>query len=414
MLLYHIADLHIGKNINGTSLIDDQRYWIDRFSEQCDKGHPDAILIAGDVYDRVNPSGDAVELLDFFITELESRNVPVFMISGNHDSGQKLRFAKSILAKRSIHIAGTVSKEIAHHTMEDPDGYGPVTIWMLPYVFPEAVKVLLDDNTISTYTDAVSKLIAAQNIDTTHRNVILSHQNVTANGKEVEYGGSETMVGGIGAVEYTVYKDFDYVALGHIHSGFDVGRPTVRYAGAPLCYHFDETKYEWTIGKGIVEVELGEKGEAISPSIIRIEPLHKMHPITGTKDEIYDEVENRVADGEYVKVTITDMRMTSEISDYLREIITSRNGLLLETLSTYNAFSNSGSTISSKEVQEKPIEDLFADFYKSQTNNHDPSEEEFELLHFLGEIVRNEKESTLEEDVQKILDKLDKMDGGNA
>ena len=410
MLLYHIADIHLGKSINGTSLLDDQRYWIGEFLKKCDEERPDAVLIAGDVYDRVNPAGDAFELLSYFISELDLRDITVFMIAGNHDSWQKVEFGKSILAKRNIISAGKISKEITHFTMDDPDGFGPVTFWLMPYVFPEAVAAELEDESIKTYNDAVARLLDAQDIDTSHRNVILAHQNVVVHGEEVERGGSETTAGGLGPVEYTVFDKFDYVALGHIHSGVPVGKDSVRYAGTPLCYHFDETKYK---KKGFVRVELRKKGEAFKPSVTVIEPFHKMHHISGTKDEIFDEVKNRVGDGEYVGITLTDMRFTSEISDYLRSIITSRNGLLLETLSTFNEFSNSGASATSKEIREKPIENLFADFYKSQTGGSDPSSNELELLGFLGELVRNSQESSVEDDAAKVIERLNKK-GGNA
>ena len=406
MLLYHIADLHLGKSISGLSLLEDQRHWIDEFLKHCDLKKPGAVLIAGDVYDKVNPSGDAVELLGYFLTELESRDLPVFMIAGNHDSGLKLQYLQTILKKRNIHIAGKASKEISHYTMDDPDGYGPVTFWMLPFVFPQQVAGILDDEDIKTYTEAIAALIAKQEIDKNHRNIILSHQNVVKNGIEVEFGGSETAVGGLGAVEYSVYDDFDYVALGHIHSGFEVGRPSVRYAGTPLCYHFDETKFEETIGKGFLEVVVGEKGTEIKPSVVKIEPLHKMHPILGTREEAYDEVNNRVGENEYVKVTITDMLRTSEMENYLRSVIDSKNSLLLEMESTYREFSSSKIAVTSKDIEEKSIESLFSDFYKSRMNDNEPTEEEKELIDFLGELIRNEKELTDEAAVEKILKQL--------
>ena len=219
------------------------------------------------------------------------------------------------------------------------------------------------------------------------------------------------MAGGIGPVEYSVFDAFDYVALGHIHSGLHVGRNAVRYAGTPLCYHFDETRYP---NKGIVEVTLGKKGDEIKPSVITIEPLHKMHFISGTKEEVLDEVENRVGNGEYAGITLTDSRFTSEFSDYLRTVITGRGGVLLETLSTFNEFSNSGAAATSKEVRDKPVENLFADFYKSQTADKDPSEDELEIMQFLGELVRNNKEATVEESAQKLLDKLGNDKEDNA
>lgn len=411
MLLYHIADIHLGKSINGMSLIDDQRYWIGKFLEKCDGERPDAVLIAGDVYDRVNPVSDAVELLDHLLSMLDEKGIPVFMIAGNHDSGPKLQFGSRILAKSNIHIAGKPSAEILHYTMDDPDGSGPVTFWLVPYIFPEVISQIFEDDSIKNYNDAMARLLSAQDIDTSHRNVILSHQNVVVNGEEIERSGSESMAGGIGPVDHSVYDAFDYVALGHIHSGLHVGRSAVRYAGTPLCYHFDETKFS---NKGIVRIELGEKGSEVKPSVITIEPLHKMHRISGTKEEVLDEVQNRVGEGEYVGITLTDMRFTSDISDYLRSVITGRGGVLLETLSTFNEYTNSGITATSREVRNKPVENLFADFYKSQMAEKDPTKDELEVLQFLGELIRNNKESTVEEDAQKLLDRLNNDKEENA
>ena len=411
MLLFHIADIHLGKSINGMPLTDDQRYWICEFLKKCDEKKPDAVLIAGDVYDRVNPVSDAVELLDYLLSGLDEKGIPVFMIAGNHDSGPKLQFAQSILAKSNIHIAGKPSKEVVHYTMDDPDGNGPVTFWLVPYIFPEVISHIFEDDSIKTYNDAMVKLLSAQDIDSTHRNVILSHQNVVVNGEEIERSGSESTAGGLGPIEYSVFDAFDYAALGHIHSGLHVGRSAVRYAGTPLCYHFDETRFQ---NKGIVEVTLGKKGDEVKSVIIPIAPLHKMHRISGTREEVYDEVQNRVGEGEYVGITLTDMRFTSDISDYLRSVITGRGGVLLETLSTYNEFINSGATATSRDVRDKPVENLFADFYKSQMADKDPAPDELDIMQFIGEMIRNSKESTVEQDAQKLLDKLSNDKGDNV
>lgn len=410
MLIYHIADIHLGKSINGMPLIEDQSHWIEEFFKKCDEKRPDAVLIAGDVYDRVNPSSEAVELLDYFLSTLDLKEIPVFMIAGNHDSGAKLQFARSILAKSNIHIAGKPTKEIVHYTMDDPDGFGPVTFWLVPYIFPEVIANLFGDNSIKNYNEAMMRLIGAQEIDASHRNVILSHQNVVAQGVEIERGGSETITGGLGPIEYSVYDSFDYVALGHIHSGLHVGRSAVRYAGTPICYHFDETRFK---NKGIVEVVLGKKGEDVKSSIIPIAPLHKMHQIKGTRDEIYDEVRNRVGEKEYVGITMTDMKFTSEISDYLRTVIAGRNGVLLETLSTYSDYHFSGVTSNSGDVKEKSVEDLFSDFYKAQMAGKDPSEYELEIMRYIGELVRNSSDSKKEENAKKLLERLNSDKGDN-
>lgn len=411
MVLYHIADLHIGKSIYGRSMLEDQRDWIDKFLAKCDESRPDAVLIAGDVYDRSNPSGEAMDLMGYFLSELDSRDIPVFMIAGNHDGGSRIDYVSGILLKRNIHLAGNVTVKIPNYTVESPsDGFGPVTFWLVPYIFPEKISNLLEDDSIRTYTDAMTRYLEAQDIDFSHRNVILSHQNVVVNGEEIERGGSETLVGGVGQIEYTVFDGFDYVALGHIHSGLEVGRRSVRYAGTPLCYHFDETKFS---KKGFVKVTLGKKGEEPLTEPIQIQPLHKMRYITGTKDEVFLKVENEVGEGEYVGVVINDMRLTPEIVSYLTALVEGRNGFLLMRESSYSEFVNSGASASTEQVRQKAVEELFSDFYIAQTGGTVPSDAEYELMHYVGEIVRNSHDSD-DEDVDKILNMLLKNEGDNV
>ena len=230
MKLYHIADLHFGKIIYGKSLLEEQEYWMQQFLQLCEINHPDGVMIAGDVYDRSQPSKEAVELLDQLVSRLHSLHIPVFMIAGNHESGQRLAFGSSILNDSAVHITGTLTDAIIPHVTYQ-DACGPVTFWMLPYVF--------NDETIRTYQQAMEKLIAFQDIKREERNVLIAHQNVVVDGKEVERGGSESMVGGVGQIEHTVFEPFDYVALGHIHSSYPVGKDTIRYAGTPMCYHFE-------------------------------------------------------------------------------------------------------------------------------------------------------------------------------
>lgn len=387
MRIYHLADLHFGKSIYGLSMLEDQRYWADQFLKYCSDNRPDAILLAGDVYDRSAPSGDAVELLDYFLTELSEMNIPVFMIAGNHDSGQRLSFGKTILSKQNIHISGIVKKEIDHFTMHDPDGNGDVTFWLLPYTYPEQVSTVLEDEEIRTSNQALKKLIDAQDIDRSQRNVILSHQNVVCEGKEVERGGSETMVGGVGQIDYTVYDPFDYAALGHIHSSYPVGREEVRYAGTPLCYHMEETRQK---DKGFIEVILNAKGTPVEVISRAIKPLHKMRHIVGTKDEIYGLLQNDKGKDEYIGIILTDQRITPEINNYLRQLLSKRGSILMELLSTYSSFAGNAASADRKAVETKSLEDLFADLYSAQSGGNPPTDDEYEMMQYIGELVRNQ------------------------
>lgn len=411
MKLYHLADLHLGKTIYGLSMLEDQRDWIEKFLALCRKERPDAVAAAGDIYDRSAPSGEAVVLLDHLLTELADMQIPVFLIAGNHDSGQRLSFGHSIFSKQNIHIAGTVRRELEHVILEDPDGQGPVVIWMLPYVFPEQISMILEDDTIHTYDDAVRQLISLQNIDPAVRNVILSHQNVTADGKEVQRGGSETMVGGLGQIDHSVFDRFDYAALGHIHSAYPVGRAEVRYAGTPLCYHFAETRQK---DKGVTEVTLPAKGEKIQIRQIPIEPLHRMRRYEGTKEEVYEQLLQETGRNEYVGITLTDQRITPEVSAYITDLLERRDCLKLELVSTFSAFSGCVSAAERDALREKPVEDLFASFYEEQRGGTVPDEAEYELMQYIGELVRNSDmaEPIGPDDLKKVLDRA-RMIGGD-
>ena len=190
MRFIHISDLHFGKMVHGVSMLEngDQPYWVERFLDLTRELRPQAVLISGDVYDRSSPSGDAVEWMSRLVEGLSDQGICVLMVAGNHDSGRRLAFARDILARQNIHIAGTVNKQMIHVTLSDE--YGPVTFWLMPYVFPAAVVPALKDETIRDYDAAVRRLIQAQEIDTGVRNVIIAHQNVTAFGAEGLRGGS--------------------------------------------------------------------------------------------------------------------------------------------------------------------------------------------------------------------------------
>jgi exonuclease SbcD len=412
MKFYHLADLHFGKSIYGLSMLDDQRYWADQFIELCSNEKPDAIVIAGDIYDRSSPSGDAVELLDYFLTSLAEKNIPVMMIAGNHDSGQRLSFGKTMLSRQNLHIAGIAKKEIEHITFENLDENGPITFWMLPYTYPEQISLILNDEEIRTYDQAIRKLIELQKIDSDQRNIIIAHQNVIADGKEIERGGSESMVGGVGQIDYSVFDAFDYAALGHIHSSYPVGRKEVRYAGTPLCYHFSETRQK---EKGIIEVTINDKDAPVEIRTIEITPLHKMRSLEGTKDEIYEILREDKGKNEYVGITLTDQRITPEIASYLKQLLNSRGSILMELLSSYSSFNGTISSAEREAVENKAIEDLFADLYTEQNGGTPATDEEYGLMAYVGELVRNQ-DSHLPidmKDVNKLLDKAQKIGGEN-
>ena len=412
MRFLHLSDLHFGKSIHCVSLLEnvDQPYWVEKFLELTRAVRPDAVVIAGDIYDRSSPSGAAVALLDHMLTELAALGIPVLLIAGNHDSGQRLAFASGLLAKQNLHIAGVIpsTKAIEHVTLTDE--HGPVTFWLMPYIFPALAAQVLEDESIRDYDTAVRKLLAEQDIDFSARNVIVAHQNVTAGGTEAVRGGSESMVGGVGQIDYTAFDGFDYVALGHIHAAYPIGRESVRYTGSPLCYHFNETRQA---PKGPVLVTLGAKGTAPVTETLTIPPLHPMREIRGDYAEIRDRELSSDARGEYLRIVLTDRRVTPEIAAFFRELYARRDSVLMELVSEYRAFTGSAGAPSAADVRDKSVEELFADFYAERSGGNALSEQDAELLHFAGEQQRHASQQPAPDAaaIEKLLAFLTKQEG---
>ena len=408
MKFIHLADLHLGKTIHGVSLIDnrDQLVWVERFLTVVKEIRPDAILIAGDVYDRSAPGGEAVELFDHMLTELENDKIPVLLIAGNHDSGQRLSFAGDILAKQNIYIAGKVEKELVH--VELSDEFGKVTFYLMPYLFPALAAEKLSDESIKDYDTAIRRMIAEQEIDFSQRNVMIAHQNVVCNGKTVEFGGSESMVGGVGQVDYSAFDGFDYVALGHIHSSYHVGRKSVRYAGSPLCYHFDEIRQPQ---KGPVLVTMNEKGAPVSIKTIVIDPLHRMREIKGSYDEVKKELEDHWYAEEYLRVVITDRRISPEISELIRSLCKGRNSIVMELVSEHREHGITELADGKSTDGNRTVEEYFEELYIQRNHETEPEEKDRSLFRFIGEQVRHadevkKKSEPDEKEVDKLLNYL--------
>lgn len=385
MRFIHLSDLHFGKMLYGVSLLEngDQLDWVEKFLALAAEKRPDAVVIAGDIYDRSMPSGAAMQLFSHMVTELSNRNVPVLVAAGNHDSGERLSCFKDILSRQNVFIAGEVRRDLTHVTLTDE--YGPVTFWLLPYVFPAAAAQALGDDSIRDYDTAVRRMLAEQDVDFSQRNVIIAHQNVTKGGVEGIRGGSESMVGGVGQVDYTAFDGFDYAALGHIHAAYSVGRESVRYAGSPMCYHFDELRQQ---KKGPVMVELGAKGTEPVIETLTIQPLHPMYELRGTYDELRAEALS-VENGAYVKLVLTDHPMTPEISTYFQALFDSRGSILMERLSEFRRFVDVEDGPGAHDLRVKPVEELFTEFYVARSGGESPDEGDTALLCYAAELLRN-------------------------
>lgn len=403
MKFLHIADLHFGKTMNELPLVkEDQPYWVEKFLETVDETGADAVVIAGDVYDRSSPSAEAVGLLDKMLTALSERNVIVMMVAGNHDSGQKLSFASDILKKNGIYISGLFSgddKNIPCVTLEDK--YGKITFWLMPYIFPAVVNDILGTE-CKDYNTACQKLLENQNIDFSQRNVMVAHQNVTRNGTEAQRGGSETMVAGVGGIEYTNFEKFEYTALGHIHASQKIVKDNIRYAGSPLCYHFDETKFS---EKGPVLVEIKEKGQAVQTKVIPVQPLHNVRVITDTYENIISSETCNQVRGEYLKAVITDKKITPEITKELRTLAYSHGSIMLEIVSSCGRNEHYSEVTSQDYDPGKSLNELFIEFYAFQNQGAEPENEDLEIISLIQEYMNTENNDSLPDKIISLAEK---------
>lgn len=294
MKFLHLADLHIGKTVNGYSMIPEQRHAFAQVMGYIEAEKPGAVLIAGDVYDRAVPGVEAVKVFDDLLTALVDLGAPVLIISGNHDSPERLSYASRLLAGRGLHLCGAFGGELRAVTLEDE--HGPVSFWMLPFIKPSAVRALLNDKRIESYADAVAVVLEGAPVDYSRRNVLLSHQFYTAAGSQPIRSESEiSPVGGLDAVDAALLARFDYAALGHLHGAQGL-RQHIRYAGSPVKYSFSE----WRQRKSATLVTLREKGD-ISVAELELKPLRDMREIKGPLEQLM-----RGGCEDYVRVILTD------------------------------------------------------------------------------------------------------------
>lgn len=369
MKFMHLSDLHIGKRVNEFSMIEDQIYILQKILELADKEKPDAILIAGDVYDKNLPTIDGVNLLDDFLSGLHERKIPVFMISGNHDSADRLNFASRILRNNDVYIAGTYQGEIARFTIKD--GQGPVNIYLLPFVKPAIASVYHEG--VESYHDAVKAILSAANVNKTERNILVAHQFVTAGDISPECCDSENIsVGGLDNVDVSVFDDFDYVALGHLHGPQQIGRDTVRYAGSPLKYSFSETNQK----KSVTMVTINNKEEIIQ-EYIRLIPLRDMRQLKGPIDELLNPKNYKNGNTmDYIHATLTD---EEEIYDAIGRIRSIYPNVMRIDFDNSKTKPNETAKLAAEDIIRKDPLWLFEEFFKNQ-NNVPMSDEQHEIM----------------------------------
>ena len=361
MKFLHLADLHLGKRVNGFSMLEDQAHILRQILAILDDEQPDGVLIAGDVYDKSVPSVEAVELLDGFLTELRARGVPVLLISGNHDSPERLAFGGRVMDSCGIHISPVYDGALAPVTLHDE--FGPVHVWLLPFVKPAHVRRWFPDADIESYTDAVAEAVAHMDIDTAARNVLVTHQFVTGGTRS---GSEELSVGGTDNVDSGVFAPFDYVALGHLHGAQHIGRETIRYAGSPLKYSFSEARQH----KSVTVVTLGEKGD-VQARAVALTPLRELREIRGSYDELTARsfYEHTTYRSDYLHLILTDEQDVFDAISRLRTIYP-----YLMTLDYDNARTRAagGMSVPAETERRTPLE-LFEALYQRQ--NHRPMSE---------------------------------------
>lgn len=361
MKFLHLADLHLGKRVNGFSMLEDQAHILRQILAILDDEQPDGVLIAGDVYDKSVPSVEAVELLDGFLTELRARGVPVLLISGNHDSPERLAFGGRVMDSCGIHISPVYDGALAPVTLHD--AFGPVHVWLLPFVKPAHVRRWFPDADIESYTDAMAEAVAHMDIDTAARNVLVTHQFVTGGTRS---GSEELSVGGTDNVDSSVFAPFDYVALGHLHGAQHIGRETIRYAGSPLKYSFSEARQH----KSVTVVTLGEKGD-VQVRTVALTPLRELREIRGSYDELTARsfYEHTTYRSDYLHLILTDEQDVFDAMSRLRTIYP-----YLMTLDYDNARTRAagGMSVPAETERRTPLE-LFEALYQRQ--NHRPMSE---------------------------------------
>lgn len=311
MKFVHLSDLHIGKRVNEFPMIEDQRYILRQILGIIKEEKPQAVLIAGDIYDKPVPPAEAVELFDDFISELAALELEVFIISGNHDSAERLSFGARIMDKRGIHFAGGYDGKTHMFTLSDD--FGPVNFYMLPFLKPSHVRAAIEKERllapeddypeIRTYTDAMAYAIGRMGVDTNERNVIISHQFVT---DAIRSESEEITVGGLDNVDKSVFEPFDYTALGHLHIPQDTCAARIRYSGSPLKYSFSEADHD----KCVTIVELGEKKDGVCRCHLNcpwLEPLKDMKVLKGRFAELTDKNYYKdIKTDDYFRIILTD------------------------------------------------------------------------------------------------------------
>ncbi len=366
MRFLHLADLHIGKRLNEFSLIEDQKFIFDKILNIIDEKKIEAVLIAGDVYDKPVPSAEAVTVLNSFLNSLAKRNLKVFVISGNHDSQERIGFGAELISQSGVYMSKPFSGNVETHKIKDE--YGEINIYMLPFIKPAMVKHAYEEADIDSYDSAMAYVMEQTKVDESERNLLIAHQFVRGADR---CDSEEVSVGGIDEVSVENFKRFDYVALGHLHSPQHIKSEFVRYSGTPLKYSFSEAKHQ----KTALIVDMKEKGN-ITLEKVPLIPKHDMIEIKGKYQEImskdfYKDIDRM----DYAHVTLTDEQDVLHAMELLRTVYPN-----IMKLDYDNTRTRSNNEIKGGEnVEKKQPLDLFKEFYELQ-NNQPMSREQADFM----------------------------------
>lgn len=388
--LLHLADLHLGKQVNNFPLLEDQRFMLQGVLDMAAQHEVDALLLAGDLYDKSSPSASAVQLFDWFLTELTRLNIPCLGIPGNHDSAERIAYAQGLLSEQGVYFPPVFGGQVSCVQLQDE--HGPVNVWLLPYLRPIDVRRAFPqqaEEINTSYTAALGVVLDACNIDTSQRNVLVAHQFVTAGGTQPQRAADEFNLGGIDNVDASVFDGFDYVALGHVHRAQRIGRDTVRYAGSLLKYSMSEARY----AKSAVLVELGAKavGEeadsCVSFELLDLEPLRDLREIKGPLEALLsEEVASSGNKEDYLHVTLTDEAPHIDALARLRAVYPNVMALDYErTLSRAQEPLQPAA-----DIEEANPAELLADFFEAQTGRALSAEQELAATAFLKQAAEDE------------------------
>ena len=365
MKFLHLSDLHIGKHVNGFNMAECQRHALAQVLAMITEHKVNALVLAGDIYDKTSPSEEAVELFDWFITQVTELGVPCLGIPGNHDSAERIAYANQLLAKQGLHLPPVFAGDVTHLTLEDE--HGPVTFWLLPFLRPVDVRRFFPEAEIGNdYTAAIRTVLEACPLSPDQRNVLVAHQFVTAGGSSPERADDEISLGGVDNVDASAFDAFDYVALGHVHRPQRIGRDTVRYAGSLLKYNISEARF----AKSATLVTLGEKhpddeaGACVTFQQLPLTPLRDLRQIKGPLAElISDQVAYAANNQDYIYAVLTDETTQIDALARIRQVYPNVMAIDYDNTRTQRTL---GDTAPLKPSQDIDPQALFAEFFYSQ------------------------------------------------